>query len=50
MSELNNQKINLKKLRKNVSKLVEKLNKYRIIFKDILTFLELDYREDSLIK
>ena len=28
---------------KIVSKFVEKLLKYRIIFRDILTFLELDY-------
>ena len=30
---------------KILSKFVEKLLKYRIIFKDILTFLELDYRD-----
>ena len=29
---------------KIVGKLVEKLLKYRILFKDILTFLGLDYR------
>ena len=28
-------------------KLVAKLRKYRILFKDILTFLKLDYRDDS---
>ena len=32
-----------KSLIKIVSKFVEKLLKYRIIFRDILTFLELDY-------
>ena len=30
---------------KIVSKFVEKLNKYRIMLKDILTFLELAYRD-----
>ena len=34
---------------KIVSKFVEKLLKYRIMFKDILTFLGLDYRDASLI-
>ena len=34
---------------KIVSKFVEKLLKYRIIFKDILTFLGLDYRDALLI-
>ena len=34
---------------KIVSKFVEKLLKYRIMFKDILTFLEFDYRDASLI-
>ena len=34
---------------KIVSKYVEKLPKYRIMFKDILTFLGLDYRDASLI-
>ena len=34
---------------KIVSKFVEKLLKYRIMFKDILTFLGLDYRYDTLI-
>ena len=33
---------------KIVSKFVEKLNKYRILFKDVLTFLGLDYRDASL--
>ena len=31
------------------SKFVEKLLKYRIVFYNILTFLGLDYRDDSLI-
>ena len=31
------------------SKFVEKLPKYRIMFKNILTFLEIDYRDASLI-
>ena len=30
-------------------KFVEKQFKYRIMFKDIFTFLELDYRDASLI-
>ena len=30
-------------------KFIVKLLKYRILFKDILTFLGLDYRNDSLI-
>ena len=34
---------------KIVSKFVEKLSKYRIMFKDILTSLVLDYRDASLI-
>ena len=34
---------------KIVSKFVEKLRKYRILFKDILTFWGLDYRDASLI-
>ena len=34
---------------KIVSKFVEKLLEYRIMFKDILTFLGLDYIDDSLI-
>ena len=38
------------KLKKNVSKFVEKLNKFRIMFKDILTFLGLEYGVASLIK
>ena len=32
-----------------LSKFVEKLLTYRIMFKGILTFLGLDYRDDSLI-
>ena len=31
------------------NKFVEKLLKYRIMFKDILTFYGLDYRDASLI-
>ena len=34
---------------KNLSNIVEKLLKYRIIFKDVLTFLGLDYRDASLL-
>ena len=34
---------------KIVSKLGQKLRKYRIIFKDILTLLVLDYRDASRI-
>ena len=34
---------------KIISKLVEKLFKYRIMLKDIFTFLGLDYRDASLI-
>ena len=52
MSELNNKNINLYKSRKKnkiVSKSVEKLVKYRILFKNILTFLGLDYKDASLI-
>ena len=33
---------------KIVRKFVEKLRKYRILFKDILTFWGLDYRDASL--
>ena len=33
-----------------VRKFVENMRKYRIMFKDILTFLGLDYRDASLIK
>ena len=33
-----------KKLNKIVSKFVEKLHTYMLLFKDILTFLEPDYR------
>ena len=36
-------------LNKIVSKFVAKLLKYRILFKDILTFLGLDYRVVPLI-
>ena len=48
MSELNNHEhksLNVK----SRNKIVEKLLKYRIMFKDILTFLGLDYRNASLI-
>ena len=34
---------------KIVIKFVEKLTKYRIMFKDILTFLGFDYRDSSLM-
>ena len=34
---------------KILNKYVEKLLKYRLIFKDIFTFLGLDYRDASLI-
>ena len=34
---------------KIVSQFVEKLLKYRIMFKDILTFLGIDYRDAPLI-
>ena len=36
-------------LNKIVSKSVAKLLKYRILFKDIFTFLGIDYRDASLI-
>ena len=36
-------------LNKIVSKFVAKLLKYRILFKDIPTFLGLDYRDASLV-
>ena len=32
-----------------IRKFVAKLLRYRILFKDILTFLRLDYRDSSLI-
>ena len=38
-----------KSLNKILSKIVEKLLKYRRVFKDILTILGLDYRDASLI-
>ena len=41
VSELKNWNINV------VSKFVEKMLKYRIVFKDILTFLGLDNRDAS---
>ena len=46
VSDHDKQKINLNK---NVLKLVAKLLNYRILFKDIRTFLELDYYGDSLL-
>ena len=45
MSELNKQNINVESLNKIVSKFVAKLLKYRIMFKDLLTFMRLDYGE-----
>ena len=47
MSELNNQNINVER-NKIVSKSTEKLLKYLVLFKEILTFLGLDYRYASL--
>ena len=44
MSELKNQKLKIN-VNKIVSNFVEKLLKYSIMFKDILTFLRLDYRD-----
>ena len=41
--------INVKVNIKWVSKFVAKLLKYRILFKDILTFLRHDYRDTSLV-
>ena len=38
-----------KRFDKIIRKFVAKLLKYRILFKDILTFLILDYRDASLI-
>ena len=50
MSELNKQnRYKCIKSKQIVSKLIEKLLKYRILIKDILTFLGIDYREASLI-
>ena len=49
MSELNKQNNNVKKSNKIVSKFVAKLIKYIILFKDIVTFLGLDYRDALLI-
>ena len=46
VSDHDKQKINLNK---NVLKLVAKLCNYRFLFKDIRTFLELDYYGDSLL-
>ena len=43
------QNINVKCLNIIVSKFVAKLLKYRIMFKDILTFLGFDYRDPPLI-
>ena len=36
-------------LNKSFRKFVAKLIKYRILFKELLTFLELDFREASLL-
>ena len=47
MSELNNQNINEYEFKQIVSEFVEKLLKYKILFKDIL--LGLDYRDALLI-
>ena len=47
VSELKNRMLML--LNKIVSKFVAKLIKYMLLFKDILTFLGLDYRDASLI-
>ena len=50
VSELNNQNKYIKVERnKIVSRNVEKLLRYRILFKDILRFLGLDYRDASLM-
>ncbi len=49
VSVMNNQNINVNSRSKIVIKFVEKLLKYRLMFKDILTFLGLDYRDASLI-
>ena len=49
MSKLNKQNIDLKELTKLCVNLLQKLLKYRILFKDILTFLRLNYR-DALLK
>ena len=40
VSELNKQNINLESLNKIISKFVTKLRKDRILFEDILTFIE----------
>ena len=48
MSESNKQNINAYlSLNKIVSEFVEKLFEYRIMFKDILTFIVLDFRDVS---
>ena len=51
VSELNMQNVNVKdkSFDKIIRKFVAKLLKYRTLFKDILTFWELDYRDASLI-
>ena len=50
MSESNKQNINAYlSLNKIVSGFVSKLFKYRIMFKDTLTFLGLDFRDVSLV-
>ena len=50
-SEINQMNMyqNLKSMNKIDNKLVAKLLKYRILFKDILTFLEFDYRDALLV-
>ena len=49
MSELNVQNINTYVLTKLYVKFVAKILKHRILFKDKLTFLGLEYRDASLI-
>ena len=48
VSGLNKQNINVESLNKLVSKFYAKLLKLRIMFKEILTFLGLNYRENNL--
>ena len=53
-SSIKSEALKLKDKRKltlveKVSKFVAKLSKYIILFKDILTYLELDYRDASLV-
>ena len=49
VTELNNQNKNVKSHKKILSKFVDKLLKYMKMFKDILTFLGLYYRDAPLI-